>query len=305
MLRVPISLVVAAIVVLACSAGRATPSPTSAVSPSATGSGPEILPILVSSEITKGQNRFLFSLTDRQNKLIAAPDVAVHLRFYDVDVARDTVAFETDSRFLWAIEGEKGLYAASVNFPDAGRWGTDFVATLPGGSVKTVRADYDVAESSSTPAIGAPVPAVDTPTLADVGGDPSQVSSDTSPEPRFYETSIRDALASGEPFVVVFSTPAFCETQLCGPTLQTVKSVAAGYLDVTFINVEPYKMIYADGRLQPVLDANNQLQPADWTTAFGLLSEPYIFVVAADGTVAAKFEGVIGEDELRTALEAL
>ena len=33
--------------------------------------------------------------------------------------------------------------------------------------------------------------------------------------------------------------------------------------DVAFINVEPYQMTYTEGRLQPVLDANNQLQPVD------------------------------------------
>ena len=132
-----------------------------------------------------------------------------------------------------------------------------------------------------------------------------QVSTDTEPVPRFYETSIADALAAGEPFVVAFATPAFCETRPCGPTLETVKAVATDYPSITFINVEPYNMAFKDGSLQPELDANNQLQPAEWTNAWGLRSEPYTFVVAAVGTVAAKFEGVLGEDELRAALDAL
>ena len=48
---------------------------------------------------------------------------------------------------------------------------------------------------------------------------------------------------------------------------------------MTFINVEPYKMEYTDGRLQPVLDADGQLQITDATRAWGILSEPWIFVV--------------------------
>jgi len=289
----------------ACSGGPASQAPPStASSPSASG-GPEILPILINSEITKGPNRFLFSLTDRQKKLIAAPDVKVHLLFYDVDTAENEVVFEEDSRFLWAIEGEQGLYVAPVEFPDAGRWGTRFEATFPDGTVKTVRADYDVAESGSTPALGAKVPSVDTPTLADVGGDVKRLSTDQEPDARFYETSIAAALATGEPFVVAFATPAFCETRMCGPTLETVKTVARDYPRVTFINVEPYRMAVTDGRLQPELDANGQFQPADWTNAWGLRSEPYTFVIGADGTVAAKFEGVLGADELRAALDAL
>lgn len=289
----------------ACSSGSASQAPPSTPSsPSASG-GPEILPILINSEITKGPNRFLFSLTDRQNKLVAAPDVKVHVLFYDVDTAENEVVFESDARFLWAIEGQQGLYVSSVEFPDAGRGGTRFEATFPDGKVKTVRADYDVAESGSTPALGAKVPSVDTPTLDDVGGDVNQLATDQEPDLRFYETSIVDALASRKPFVVAFATPAFCETRMCGPTLETVKTVARDYPDVTFINFEPYKMAVTDGRLQPELDANGQFQPGDWTNAWGLRSEPYTFVIAADGTVAAKFEGVLGADELRAALDAL
>lgn len=302
------ALLTATLLLAACSSGGGSPPASSGAvaSPSAAASGgPEILPLLINSEILKGPNRFLFSLTDRANKLVAAPDVKVHLLFYDVDTAENTVVFEADARFLWAIEGEQGLYVASVEFPDAGRWGTRFEATFPDGQVKTVRADYDVAESGSTPALGAKVPLVDTPTLDDVGGDVKRLSTDQEPDARFYETSIADALAAGEPFVVAFATPAFCETRMCGPTLDTVKTVARDYPRVTFINVEPYKMAVTDGRLQPELDANGQLQPADWTNAWGLRSEPYTFVIAADGTVVAKFEGVLGQDELRAALEAL
>ena len=295
-----------AIAVISGCAGSSTSQapPESNSSPAASG-GPEILPLLINSEILKGPNRFLFSLTDRQNKLVAAPDVKVHMLFYDVDTAENEVVFEEDARFLWAIEGQQGLYVATVEFPDAGRWGTRFEAAFPDGKTKTVRANYDVAESGSTPPLGAKVSPVDTPTLDDVGGDVREVSTDTEPDPRFYETSIADGLAAGEPFVVAFATPAFCETRLCGPTLETVKAVARDYPSITFINVEPYKMAFKDGSLQPELDAENQLQPAEWTNAWGLRSEPYTFVVAADGTVAAKFEGVLGEDELRAALDAL
>jgi hypothetical protein len=299
-------LAAAAVLVTACGGSTTSVAPPTGSPPtSATAGGPEILPLLVNSEILKGPNRFLFALTDRTNKLVAAPDVRVHLLYYDVDAAENTVAFEGDARFLWAIEGEQGLYVTDVTFPGAGRWGIRFEATFPDGAVKTVRADFDVAESGTTPALGAKAPSVDTPTSADVGGDLAKLSTDKAPDPRFYETSIADAVAAGKPFVVSFATPAFCQTRLCGPTLDTVKRAAKAYPTVGFINVEPYKMVFTDGRLQPDLDAGGQLQAATWTEAWGLQSEPYTFVVRADGTVAAKFEGVLGEDELRGALDAL
>ncbi len=306
-MRRTVALLVVTVVLAACAGQGSATSPPPAGGPAASGTtgGPEILPLLVSAEITKGPNRFLFSLTDRQNRLVAAPDVQVHLRFYDVDTAPDTVVFEGDGRFIWAIEGQNGLYAADITFPDAGRWGTRFEATFPDGSLKVVRADYDVQESGTTPALGAPVPSVDTPTLAEVGGDVRKLSSDPRPDRRFYETSIADALAAGKPFVVVFATPAFCRTRTCGPTLETVKAVATAYPQITFINVEPYRMVVRDGTLQPELDANGQPQPASWTEAWGLQTEPYTVVVRGDGTVAAKYEGVLAPEELRAALDAL
>lgn len=293
-----------ALVLLAGCGSSASTSPPSSSSAGA-GGGPEILPLLVSAEITKGANRFLFSLTDRQNALIAAPDVKVHLLFYNVDTAPDTVVFEEDARFFWSIQDTAGLYAAAVDFPTAGRWGTQFEATFPDGQTKAVRADYDVRESGTSPALGAQVPSVETPTSSDVSGDLTALTTDQAPEARFYATSIADALAAGEAFVVTFATPAFCQTRTCGPTLDIVKSVAGDYPDLTFINVEPYVMAFEDGSLQPVMDAQGQLQAAPWTEAWGLPTEPYTFVIEADGTVAAKFEGVLTPDELKAAIDAL
>lgn len=296
------------LILAACGTGSTTAPPAAsaaAATAAPSAAGPEILPIIISSEITKGPNRWLFTLTDRANNLIAAPDVPVHLEFFDVAAAPDTVAFEADSRFLWAIEGERGLYAADIEFPAAGRWGTRFTATMPDGSGKTVRADYDVLESGGTPAIGEAAPSVDTPTLADVGNDPAKVSSDKAPERRFYETSVADALAARAPFVLVFATPAFCRTAVCGPTLDVVKGVAADYPELTFINVEPYRMAFADGRLQPELSADGQLQTAAWTDAYSLPSEPWVFVVDGAGKVVAKFETILSPDEVRAALDAI
>lgn len=290
----------------ACTSGAASLPPSSqSASAAPSTAGPEVLPILASSEITKGRNRYLFSLTDRQNRLVSAPDVKVHLRFYDVGKDENAVVFEEDARFIWAEEGVRGLYVAYVTFPNAGRWGTRFEATFPDGQTKAVRADYDVVEAGTSPALGSKVPPVDTPTLADVGGNVAKISSDTEPLLRFYETSIADALAAGKPFVVAFATPAFCASRLCGPTLEAVKRVAADHPGLTFINVEPYRMVFRDGTFQPELSASGRPQPAPWTEAWGLPSEPFILVIAADGTVVAKFESVIADDELATAIEAL
>ena len=83
--------------------------------------------------------------------------------------------------------------------------------------------------------------------------------------------------------MLVFATPKFCQTQTCGPTLEKVKAVAEAHPDMTFINVEPYLLEEVDGQLQPDLDANGMLQAAPATDAYGLLVEPFVFVVDGDG----------------------
>ena len=98
----------------------------------------------------------------------------------------------------------------------------------------------------------------------------TKISTDTNPDPAFYQTSVADALAANKPFVLVFATPKFCQTKTCGPTLDKVKAVAAKHPDVTFINVEPYLLEDVDGQLQPKLDAKGNLQAAPATIAYGL-----------------------------------
>jgi hypothetical protein len=266
--------------------------------------GPAIIPVLASSELAKGPNRFLFGLTDATGDSIAAPDVAVRLAFYDLDEDPAAVVFETDARFLWAIEDERGLYAADATFPQAGRWGTNFVVTFPDGTTASQGVPYDVQEETSTPAIGTAAPAVDTPTAADVEGDLAQISTDPEPDPRLYERSIAEAVQAGEPAVIAFVTPAFCQSATCGPTLEKVKAIAAAHPGgVSFVHVEPYVMTVRDGTLQPELSEEGWLQAAPWTEAFGLRTEPYVVVLDAEGLVRAKFEAAITTEELEAALQ--
>jgi hypothetical protein len=63
-------------------------------------------------------------------------------------------------------------------------------------------------------------------------------------------------------------------------------------------------MTWTGDRLQPVLDANGQLQPNDASKAFTLLSEPWIFVVDGNGHVTGSFEVIVGPDELKSAIAA-
>ena len=209
------------------------------------------------------------------------------------------------AEFVWAIPNERGVYHVDVDFPTAGDWTADFRTSGGGLPDKTVSFRFQVQESGVTIPVGGKAPATRTPTLADVGGDVKKISTDPNPGPAFYRTSVDQAIAAHEPFVLVFATPAFCTSRQCGPTLDAIKAIAKDHPGVTFINAEPYQLTSASGTLQPVLDANNQLQQTDATKAWGLLSEPWVFVVDRDGIVRGSYEAVVSTSELDAALAGL
>ena len=263
----------------------------------------ELVPIPVSSELAVGANRFLLSLIDSQNEQIASADRPVELRFYDLAVDPQTAAITVAGTYMPTTEDLPGLYRVDeVRFPCWGEWGLEVIATEPDGSQRTGRMIFPVRPSTSTPAIGAPAPVTVTST-ADTPAEIAAISTDTEPDADFYATSVDTALAEHKPFLVIFSTPAFCRTRTCGPALDIVKEVASDFKPgVAFIHVEPYLLEQVGGNLQPVLSDQNQPIPVAAVTDWGVPTEPYIFVVDADGRVTAKLEGVAAADELEAAL---
>jgi len=263
-----------------------------------------LLPIIVSSQNVAGPaSRFAYALVDPQNQPLSAASVATQVRFYALDQDPATPVASGDGTFLDVGNGT-GFYHVPVTFSCAGNWGFEVAAALPAGPV-SARVVFTVLPYGSTPAVGAPAPASDTPTATTAEGI-AAISTDTAPDPAFYTTSIATAVASGKPAFIVFATPAFCQTAMCGPTLDVIKGVAADYRDrVDFIHVEPYQLQQTDAGLQPTLDADGRLQPVQSVIDYGLPSEPYMFVTDAAGNIATKIEGIAGAAEIRAALDAV
>ncbi len=290
----------------ACSTGGG-PAVT-ALSPSGaplapSGQAPSFIPQFVSSEVVVGQNRILFGILDASGKTtIGKPEIKLEVGFESA--AGATIA-SAPATFVWAIQGERGIYVLNAAFPAAGEWTANITASGGGLPGQTMAFRFQVLDHGSAVRVGAAAPTVRTPTLADVGGDVKKLATDPSPDPAFYTTSADQAIAQHRPFVLVFATPAFCTSGQCGPTLDGVKAVAKDEPGVTFINVEPYKLEFVDGRLQPVVSADRQLQPTDVTNAWGILSEPWVFVVDRNGIVRGSFEAIIAPDELRAAIAAV
>jgi hypothetical protein len=263
-----------------------------------------VIPVII-GQYQKGPARFVFSFLDKDgNTPVAAPDRTAQVAFIAPGATDPGSAVEAE--FVWAIVGSRGEYIAHTEFAGSGAWKAIFVTKSPSTPQEAIGVSFDVQDKLPTVGIGQPAPASVTPTAADVGGDLKQISTDTNPDPRFYQLSVADALAQHKPFVLIFATPAFCQSAQCGPTLQRLKDAAAkAPPDIAFINVEPYKLTYTEGRLQPVLDANNQLQAVPAVDQWGILSEPWIFAVDGTGIVRGSFEGIATDSELQDAFKAI
>jgi hypothetical protein len=292
-----------ALIVAACGSGaKANPSATNAASPVASASL-DVLPRIVSSELGVGPNRILVSFLDPTGtKPAGSPDRKVAVAFRGP--GGETIASQP-STFIWAIEPVVGVYVLHAAFPVAGAWTADFTTSAPGSPERTIPFGFDVKPRTEVLAPGDAAPAVATPTIASAGGDVARVSTDAKPVSRFYQTSEADAVVAKKPFVLIFATPKFCKTATCGPTLEKLKPVAAAHPEMTFINVEPYLLKDDQGQLQPITDASGQFQPAPATLAFKLLSEPYVFVVGADGKIISSFELVFSPAEIEAAIKAV
>jgi len=246
----------------------------------------------------------MFSFLDAKNVPVASPDRTVDVQLFDLGVDPTKPVVEGKATFIWAIEPTVGVYVFDADLKTAGTYGVQFTTTVKGSPPEAIRTGFDVQPVSSVITIGDKAPPSKTPTLADVGGDVTKISTDASPVKAFYETSIADAVANKKPFVVAFATPKFCTSKQCGPTLDRLKPIAAKHPGVTVINVEPYELEFKDGQLQPVL-TNDQLTPTQATDEWRLPTEPWVFVVDKNGIVRGSFMLIFSDDELEAAIKAV
>lgn len=263
-----------------------------------------IIPVLASSERLVGKSRLLFVLVDQENRPLADESLQVEIGFYDLCADPATTTEVVTPLFAWGIVGVRAFYVATPELSHAGTWGAAVAVRDPAtGTTTGAKLQFTVAEAGFGPRVGDTAPAVKTPTLADVGGDVRQVSTDPQPEPSFYEASLDAALAAKEPFLLAFITPAFCQSAQCGPTIDVVKTAVTG-APIRVVAVEPYQLTFQDGRLQPVLE-NGGFVPVEAANTYGIPTEPWLFVIDASGTITASFEAVVGEAELADAIRAV
>ncbi|MDE3088661.1 MAG: thioredoxin family protein [Chloroflexota bacterium] len=253
--------------------------------------------VSVASEIVVGPNRFAVGLIDPAKGMIH--DASVHFRYFDLsDPSKPALESEADAVRYQTPDGETTYYAQEREFKRAGDWGVEVQARMPDGTVSDKRIGFRVLANSPTLKVGAKPPALKTRTAAEVDNDLHKLSSATTPNPAFYRVNLAQAITSGKPTVLLFATPAFCQTRMCGPAYDVVSAVQQKYGDgVNFIHVEVYT-----GLPNPAA-TGFQLDPA--MHAFGLTTEPWVFLIDKNGVIAYRVEGPVTEGEIEQHLQPL
>jgi hypothetical protein len=259
---------------------------------------------LAGRQFTVGRNRLAFGVIDPSGRFLygktavyvaPTPDAEASgpypapadLLVTDPPFRSRQAAAETD---LFAA-----VYAAEVPFPKAGTWSVLAVTQSGGGLVAApAQVEVETRARDEVPAVGEPAPRVETDTIASAKGNEEAIDTRVPPAPQLHEESFADVVGT-KPVALLFSTPQLCQSRVCGPVTDIALQMEASYGDrMEFIHQE----VYVDN------DPSKGLRPP--LKRFNLMSEPWLFVVGADGKVSSRLEGSFGlkafERAINTAL---
>ena len=235
-----------------------------------------------------GPQRLVMAEVDPESSaFVGGPGEDVMVTFTGPSDATQTVPAE----WVWSIEGVRGFLIAQPEFDEPGPWSA--AISSPRGT--TGETTFSVNADISIPEVGEPVPASVTRTSPEF--ELTSITTDPDPEPSFYEMSVAEAISNGTPALIVFATPAFCQTAVCGPTMEIVKETVDGRSGFDVVHVEIFENVDSEGE--------GRLIEVPAVIEWGLPSEPWIYVVDADGVATARFEGAVSSEELGSALDAL
>jgi len=182
------------------------------------------------------------------------------------------------------------VYTTNVDFPSDGEW--QIAALIKDGdkTTATLLPSAVVGEFTKVPQAGQKAPLIHTPTPASVGGDLSKITTRIPPDTQ-NRVDYADVLGK-EPIVLLFATPQFCQSRVCGPVVDVAEQVKQLYGDkAAFIHMEIYN------ENDPSKDVRPQVK------AFHLPSEPWLFVIDRQGTIHSVIQGAFGVDALTKAVK--
>jgi hypothetical protein len=188
----------------------------------------------------------------------------------------------------------KSVYVVpKVDFPSNGSYLAVAMIKTKDGKLEASRLPSPVVgEFPSVPKVGERPPKITTLTAADVGNDLEKIDTRVPPD-QMHKVDFAEVLGK-KPIVLVFATPALCQSRVCGPVVDVAQQVADKYEpEADFIHQE----VYVDNEIAKGL--RPQLK------AFHLPTEPWTYLIGADGVIKDRLSGAYGVDELEEAMRTI
>lgn len=182
------------------------------------------------------------------------------------------------------------VYTTQFDFPGPGEWRVAAILKEDGELKGALLPGIAVGEFKKVPRAGQKAPKIHTPTAQDAGGDLSKITTRIPPDSQ-NRVDYADALGK-EPIVLLFATPQFCQSRVCGPVVDVAEQAKHEYGDkAAFIHME----IYNEN------DPGKQVRPQ--VRAFHLPSEPWLFTIDRQGIVRDAVEGAFGLELMHEAVD--
>jgi hypothetical protein len=247
----------------------------------------------------RGENRFGFGVFTTARGQVGDAQVAIYAapakggRAVGPFPAR-VESLATQSRFQSQTtatdpDAAKDVYVSDLELDQDGNWNLVALFHDGGGYSAALIPTIQVGNYAGIPTVGQRPPRIHTPTVSDVGGDVGQIDTRT-PHDDMHKVDFSDVLGK-QPVVLLFATPALCQSRVCGPVVDAAAQVeheTSG--DVAFIHMEVYNNNNASDGLRPQMKA------------FGLPTEPWLFVVDRSGVIRTRIEGAFSPSELEDAV---
>jgi hypothetical protein len=260
--------------------------------------GEELDAVLATPDLGTGPQRFAVVLSSDEG-LVRFPVVELSSYRYPSGASggREGPVESLLARFTEFPLGTRGLYVTEFNFDRAGRWSVEAHVPQADGSTASVEVWFTVNEEPVAVAVGEQVPRSQNRTLRDVE-DVSELTTGSFHDSELYHHTIAEAVDRQRPFVVVFASPAFCTNAVCGPQVEVASELRERYGEsVDFIHVDLFE------NPQEIQGDLSRAVETPLLDEWGLVSPEWTYVVAAGGTVAARFENFVGTEELSEAIE--
>jgi len=247
---------------------------------------------------TEGNNRFGFGvftvdgeqLTDAEIAIYAAPGPNGEVRGpfpARVDSLVTEAAFMAENTAA-DPQAAKAVYVSDLSLDQQGEWRLIALIKRDGELLSARVPSIVVGDGGPIPDRGDPAPSVHTPT-ADEVANIQEIDTRVPPD-TMHDQDLADVLGE-KPVVLLFATPALCQSRVCGPVVDIAEQVKRDRGDdAAFIHME----IYEDNkppRLRPQVEA------------YGLPTEPWLFVIDCDGKVDTRIEGAFSAPELEAAID--